>query len=160
MKRYLAQLMSYLLALFGNSPNTSSDSTRFSNSAPVPGEPLTRYVYSTSHFSISSDRVKAGAFMPDSKGKTSVFRVSGLLRGYIRDTLAMTARQDKEAKCAGHFHVRDVLAVKLRLDPNNIPERHANIVSWPSEKEEQKTLAQELASSAEFELYPQAANRG
>lgn len=152
MRRYLSPLISYLLALFGNSPNASSDSTRFSNSAPVPSDPLTRYVYSKSYF--SSDRIKGGAFMPDSKGETSVFRVSGLSRDYIRVSLALTARQDKDAKCAGHFHVRDVLAVKLRIDPNNTPERHANIVAWPLEKEEQKTLAQVLANSAELELYP------
>ena len=67
----------------------------------------------------------------------------------------LTARRDKVTLCAGHFAVRNIWAADLKLDPNNIPERHANIVAWPSEKEERKIHAQELASNAEFELYPQ-----
>lgn len=155
MKRYLTQLTSYLSGLFGNSTSTNSDNPRFANSDPVPGEPLTRFVYSRSHF--GGGRVKQSAFLPNHSGETSVFRVSALSREYIRDTLALTARQDVTAKCAGHISVRDVFTAKLSLDPNNTPERHANIVAWPSEKEEQKMRAQELANKAELELYPQPA---
>ena len=91
--------------------------------------------------------------MPNKDGQTSVFRVFGLTREYIRHNLALTARQDKEAKCAGHFKIKNVLDVNLEIDPNNNPERHADIIAWPPEKEEQKSIAQELANCVDFEPY-------
>ncbi len=42
----------------------------------------------------------------------------------------------------------------LRLNPDNVPERHADIVGWPQAKDEQLSLAQELAEVAALRLRP------
>ena len=53
----------------------------------------------------------------------------------------------------------DILAsqvevVGLRLKPDNVPERHAEIVGWPQAKDEQLSLAQQLAAVALLRLRP------
>jgi len=57
----------------------------------------------------------------------------------------------------------DVLAgvafdVGLNVRPDNVPERHAAIIGWPAQKDEQLSLAQRLAAEAALRLPPQAAN--
>jgi hypothetical protein len=46
------------------------------------------------------------------------------------------------------LNVNDVTSQGLKLDPDNNPPRHANIVGWPPEKDRQLLLAQELAHAS------------
>jgi len=45
-----------------------------------------------------------------------------------------------------------VFTVGLDVRPDNVPERHAAIVGWPEQKDEQISLAQQLAESATLHL--------
>ena len=47
---------------------------------------------------------------------------------------------------------QNIESIGLVVVPDNIPERHANIVGWPSEKDKQISLAQELAAMALLSL--------
>jgi hypothetical protein len=165
-KKFLKPLIRYLDVLFSSPSEAvyqeSSARAQINVGEPAPGEPLARFVYDSSGFgknqSTDASRIKAKAFLPlfnekTSNFETSVFRVSGLSKKIIRDELSLTARSDKIPKGAGHIRVRHVLDAKLELDPNNIPERHANIVKWPTDKEDQKELAQELVNEAQCERY-------
>lgn len=95
------------------------------------------------------------AFMPY-KGAVSVFRLKGLseqeiwkIGHEIADPLGKTlyGRGDVEAQA--------VASAELTIDPDNVPERHANIVGWPDEKQKQKLRAMELAKVAALQLHPE-----
>ena len=47
----------------------------------------------------------------------------------------------------------NILEINLQVNPDNIPPRHANIIGWPELKEEQKSIAQELAAKASLRLH-------
>lgn len=86
------------------------------------------------------------------KGETSIFRVIRLQKQQIR-SLSAKARTDKSPKGVGLLQAGDIYGTGLDIDPDNKPERHANIVSWPNEKEDRMMLAQELANAAVLEEY-------
>lgn len=43
-----------------------------------------------------------------------------------------------------------IISKALKVNPGELPERHANITDWPEEKSEQKQIALELAAESEF----------
>lgn len=45
-----------------------------------------------------------------------------------------------------------VFDVGLDVRPDNVPERHAAIIGWPEQKDEQISLAQRLAEAATLHL--------
>lgn len=95
--------------------------------------------------------------MPPPDRKTSVFQTNELVEGEIWDIgEAHVARPQGKT-----LHGRgDILAIevektnRLKIDYDNIPPRHANIIGWPDDKGEQKLLAQELAAEAKLKMKP------
>lgn len=94
--------------------------------------------------------------MPPPNLKFSVFRIDSLsvpeiwkiglnqVIAKMPEPRTLYGRADIQAK--------NVLKTGLQFDPDNKPPRHANIVNWPETKEEQKSIAQELAADATLEL--------
>ena len=125
--------------------------------APEKEEPLSRFLCSKSHFSIEKMLVKPGAFLPEPNSlETSVFRTSGLLSSEIwalgdRHVAKPTGRT---LRARAEVFAKSVYGIALKIHPDNNPERHATIVGWPIEKNEQLMLAIELA--AESTLEPRA----
>lgn len=121
--------------------------------APDNSERMARYLYSKSPF--GGNRVKKSGFMPmkNESGvlETSIFRVSRLNRSQIKE-LASTARE-QPPKAVGIVLAGHITRRVLTIDPNNKPTRHANIVSWPTAKEDQIELAQELANHSVLSKY-------
>lgn len=95
--------------------------------------------------------VKLGAFLPPRDGRTSVFRTISLTPQQVR-ALSATA-QDRVPLAVGTISVKSVLGADLKVEPDNDPFRHANIVGWPDTKFEQKDRALVLAQSAALEVY-------
>lgn len=115
---------------------------------------LSRFLTSSGHFARGKKRVKGAAFLPAADKLTSTFHTTGL------DAEAKWRLGD--AHLAGrHFYgsgdvtVGDVRAVGLDVDPNYEPERHVGIWGWPNERQEQMSLAQQLAATATLSLRPQ-----
>ena len=126
------------------------------SSNPADTEPLARYLLSTSQFSVANRRVKPSAFMPPADGTLSVFVVSGLSEDVVWD-LGRTEVGDPQGKpIQGRADV--VVGVVrnpgLRLDVDNAPLRHANVIDWPPEKSEQKLKAEILAEEALLRIRP------
>lgn len=114
---------------------------------PKHDEVLSRFIFSSSHFTRS--RVKPDAFLPTRDLETSVFRGTGLDRRGIRQAGdAVGLRTNRTMKAWGDVRVGQVFAVGLDLRPDNVPERHAAIIGWPEQKDEQLSLAQRLAEVA------------
>lgn len=119
-----------------------------------PAEPITRYIFSSSHFSAQNNRVKHNAFMPSS-GETSVYRTHDLPEPDIwaigRD---ISSQRNQQLQARGDLLVSDVVSLSLRVDPSEPPPRHANIIGWPQEKDQVKLKAMEVAAQATLRLLP------
>jgi hypothetical protein len=115
---------------------------------PILADTLTRFLTQSGHFSRENKRVKERAFLPDSRDELSVFEIIGLDENEIWSlftSLPLYGRAD--------FLYSIVLNNGLRVEPDNMPPRHANIVGWPLEKSEKKSLAQSLAAEAALILH-------
>lgn len=118
-------------------------------------ELLARYLTSKKWFSSLHNRVKPHAFMPPSHLELSVFRIANLPVPTIWKIGRRAIRKMKEPKTlygSGDILAVNVLDLLLLIQPDNKPPRHANIVGWPVDKEEQKSIAQELAARASLRL--------
>lgn len=94
--------------------------------------------------------IKYTAFMPPSHLRHSVFRVSGL-----SDQQIWVLAVEKVEPARGHvigrgdLEVSQIVARRLRVLPDADPvSRHANIVDWPTDRDERATIAKDLAAEA------------
>jgi hypothetical protein len=118
-----------------------------------PEEPISRYIFSSSHFSAQLSRIKHNAFMPPPSGGTSVFRTSGL--GEIEIWAigqGISTQRGQQLHARGDLLTSDVLSLALAVEPSEPPPRHANITGWPQEKDQVKLKALELAGKATLRL--------
>jgi hypothetical protein len=116
--------------------------------APGRGEVLSRFIFSRRQFSPEQNRVKPTAFLPSKESReTSVFRTGGLEPAEIRRIGDQLGR-DQALKAWGDVLAGAVFDIGLEVRPDNDPERHAAIVGWPEEKDQQLSLAQRLAADA------------
>lgn len=115
-------------------------------------ELLARFLLERGKFSASLGRVKYVAFLPDSARRTSVFRTAGLQEDEIwnlgRECVAGVTGKDLYGW--GEIAVASVEATGLRVDADDIPDRHANLIGWPDEKEKQRRIAMELERAAKL----------
>jgi len=142
----MAQFPKRLLAIFHGSAHKLSQQDSVAAS-----EQIARYILSKRHFSVSSRTVKYGAYLPASDNETSVYRISNISEKEIWDI----GRKYVAGPSKRTLHARgDATAVAitktgLEISPETTPHPlHANIVNWPSEKDEQKMLAVEIANEA------------
>ena len=110
-------------------------------------EPLARFIFSSGHFAASKDLVKPMAFLPDSAGETSVFRIFSLPLAHVWD-IGNGIRSDR-AKAFGKLQTAAVrrTGLQVRAATEDHP-RHAVIGGWPSEKHKKLMLALELSKDA------------
>lgn len=121
-------------------------------------ELITRYIYESNKFSPSANVVKPRAFLPDSRGETSVFRIKGLFAPIIW-AIGDKVRE-KPAVARADMLASKIFETMLRVRPAPLDHlRHAVIVGWPGikdkekEKHERMMLATLLASAARLELH-------
>lgn len=115
-----------------------------------PEEPLARFLLSSSEFSSTKGLVKPQAFLPRPQDlTTSVFRVQNLPAERIWP-IGISIAETRRKTLYGRADILAdaVMSVGLRLDPDDNPPRHANIVGWPNEKDHRLSLAQQLAAAA------------
>ena len=94
--------------------------------------------------------MKPRAFQPAPKDhKTSVFRTVDLAEEEVWRLADEHAAGDRgKAEARAVLLVRQVTDAGLRVEPDDIPPRHANLAGWPTAKDEWKSIAQELAADA------------
>lgn len=128
---------------------TRRSSVRF-DEVPDREENLARFIFSNTQFSLDPRRVKPGAFLPTRDPlETSVFRTVGLDAGEVQRRGGMVGGlSDRNLKAWGDVLAGVVFHVGLGIRPDNDPERHAAIIGWPAQKDEQLSMAQQLAAAA------------
>jgi hypothetical protein len=85
--------------------------------------------------------------------KTSVYRICGLggvQVAFMGNTVALERRKELFGRV--DLFVSDVLRAGLRVAPTLWPFRHADLVQWPTDKGERKSITQELAAAAVLRL--------
>ena len=139
-----------LLSPFEDSTRRSS--VRF-DQVPELGEILSRFIFSKNYFNPRQSRVKPDAFLPSRDLETSVFRTMGLDLAEVRHIGDMVGEPSgRTLKAWGNVLAGVVFEVGLNVRPDNVPERHAAIIGWPEQKDEQISLAQQLAGAATLHL--------
>lgn len=116
---------------------------------------LSRFILYKDHYRPSDNSVRPAAFLPNSRGETSVFRVSNISTEEtwrIGNEVATSRNRTLYGKA--DLLTPAVLAQNLRVESQEPPPRHANIIGWPSGKDERKMIAIELAAEASFHLFP------
>lgn len=120
-------------------------------SSVKPDTSLGRFLTQHNHFSLTRHEVKFKAFMPPPDLKLSVFRIDGL---YVREIWdlgnSVISQIDQKRRFYGIADIKVAIFEResLAIDPDNIPERHANIIGWPEDQEKQLSIAQILAAEA------------
>ena len=119
---------------------------------------LTRYLLSKRFFSRKNNRVTRQAFMPPANMKLSVFRIDKLPEFKIwkigEKRVASKTQPPRNIHGRADIKASNVLETGLRIFPDNIPPRHANIIDWPDEKSKRIEIALELAANASLRLRP------
>ena len=116
---------------------------------------LTRFIFSRRHCSVENKRVKYGAFLPllnpeTSALEVSVYRISGLTdeQIWIVGDTEVAQPSSRTLYARGDLTVATVERDQLRVAADDLLKLHANIIGWPEEESEKKSIAIELAANA------------
>lgn len=126
-----------------------------------PSENVTCFIFDTRHYSITEERVKYGAFLPDKGGERSVFRIIHLTNDHIKFIGDYVGRKRSRALLArGTLKVQNVTDTGLNFIPQGDPDIpltlgrwHSVIIGWPTQKEDQRERAIDLANTATLDSY-------
>ena len=110
---------------------------------------LTRFLYNKADFSPGKGKVRPRAFerVPGDDG-LSTFLTEGLEREAV-EALGR-AQRAQSLKALANLPAKTYIENELRLDPDNIPERHVHIVGWPTDEEIELEIRTKLADAAEL----------
>lgn len=113
--------------------------------------PLARFLTQSNHFNRGKSVVKQAAFNPPPSLRLSVFRIDGL---NSKSVVQLSSKHILGKTLYGWAKLTEKNVQKngLSLDLNEDPERHADIVGWPEDKDRRKIIALELANASTLML--------
>lgn len=121
-----------------------------------PSESLGRYLTGKNYFSPLKGEVKFKAFMPPPGRRLSVYRIDGLSLDEVWDigenNVVLAMSPPKTLYGVADIKAGVVERQSLKIEADDIPLRHANVVGWPEQEAEQMSLAQVLAAEAKLVL--------
>ena len=114
-------------------------------------ENISRFVLSR-RWIRADNTVRHIAFTPNNNGETSVFRISGISDNEVWNIgeREVGMKQNKPILGRADITASIILSNHLEIIQSEPPERHADITSWPEEKDKQRDVALKLAEKAEF----------
>ena len=117
-------------------------------------EPLARYIFSDSHFSVKNNRIKMQAFMPPKGKKTaSVIRYKNCQRHCILQIgKRIEDQRGIKLKAVGSLLAKDAQSINSLKVESDISagqhRRHANIIFGDCTDAKKRQIAQKLAQKA------------
>jgi hypothetical protein len=140
---FLRRLLATLAGLF-HKPASSLQ-------AQNPSTPLTRYIFSARHFSKAKNRTKANAFLPPSDHKLSVQDISNLEISQIwKIGHNVGLASGRSLKARADFLTATVLANGLRVEIDEPPLGHRNIVGWSELEAESERESMDLLKASNW----------
>ncbi len=126
---------------------------------------LCRFVVDRKMFHRQPPAPKLTLFMPrvgpgEEEPTLSTFNVDELSIDdiWVLGQVEVGDKRSRTIKARAHLRVKDIEAVGLSLNPNNVPPRHVNVESWPLQKARQLSIAQQLnavvVESGTFSIRP------
>ena len=119
-----------------------------------PTELLSRFILERNKYSVEYMKAKPGLYIPNREGKLSVLRSTDQTEEKIWEwgndhaAIPMGKTLYGRADCTGMLFT----TLGLKVEPDDSPPRHANVVGWPEEKSKRKNLADKLAREATLVL--------
>jgi len=106
-------------------------------------------------YTLSTGEVKFRAFMPNPRGELSVFVITNWSEDRVWQVGQeyVAGPQEKTLMARGDVVVSVVLENDLKVDRDDNPPGHANVLNWP-EKSKQKLVAIKLAKAAKLVINP------
>jgi len=142
----MVQFLKRLLAIFLGSAHKPSQQDGVADS-----EQIARYILSKRHISVTKGIVRPAAYMPAPNGEASVYRISDITEKDVWDIGReyVAGPSGRTLRARGDTSAVTISKTGLEIVPETTPHHlHANIVNWPTEKDEQKMLAVEIANEA------------
>jgi hypothetical protein len=118
-------------------------------------ERLSRFLVFRRWFNPEGEYVKAAAFQPNQKLETSVFRTTDLNEATVWPLADAAVLNREGALLHGRADIfaGQVRAMGLGVRAQEPPPRHADLIGWSSEKDAQKSRAQQLSAAAKLVTY-------
>lgn len=114
-----------------------------------------RFINQKPYYRPGNKTVRHNAFMPNSKGETSIYRIDDLSDPEISEIgkQFVASVLGKPLLGRAEIFVSEVLEHDLNVisAPNPHP-RHANITDWPNDREASRMIAVELSNKAQLRL--------
>ena len=110
---------------------------------------LARFATQSGHLAASV--MKPKLFEPNRDLELSVFQVKGLISAEIAtigESVVKVHPQARRLYGWGEINESEILTNGLKIDYDDNPPRHANIINWPQDKAQRLQIQQILASSA------------
>lgn len=123
---------------------------------------LARFLTSSGFYAKTDDRVKYRAFLPAPNGQLSVFSIERDEELMLRNTALEHVHSERpNVNIHGYAlnTVGDYKIHKLSIIRSEPPPNHMNIERWPTEKDEQIFIAQEIADKAKLRLFKKKIKR-
>ncbi len=98
---------------------------------------------------VTQNYAKPKLFEPNKDGELSIFDVAGLSsEDKCKLEIPVAKTQNKRLYGWGVVSCEQIRKVGLKIDRDDNPPRHANILGWPEAREDRKSKQQALASLA------------
>lgn len=127
-----------------------------------PGETLARFIRYGSHFSDVTNRVRPDAFLPHKRSiDISVFRISELTEDEVwKIGQEYVHTEERPVKARADLSAAVVYENSLEVVPDEPPQRHANIGSFPvdngpTNRKARRSLAAKLATFSKLVIPPE-----
>ena len=101
------------------------------------------------------NEVKPNAFFPPPNLQLSVYRIDGLTPDKIWGIgkhVVCSMAEPRNLHGVANVKARVVEREKLKIMPDKLPSRHADIINWPSEEARQLSITQRIAAEADLIL--------
>lgn len=124
-----------------------------------PTDVLSRFLFQTNHFSRAENRAFPDAFMPPPDLQLSTFFTTGMPPIEIWQIGRHALASHPRPRLYGHadIDVGSIHSQKLKAFRDDDPDRHVNVMGWPSYSDGKdliKSIAQELARGSRLVLLP------
>jgi len=112
-----------------------------------PDDRISRFLRHDKDVSADRKSVKPRAFKPTKNKQLSAAHTQSMTEKSIWQWADKNLESEVEIDKRADLKVKDIFSVGLKIDYDNIPPRHLNIIGWPPDKNKELKTRQALANA-------------